>query len=251
MLSMALWLLSVLVPLQILLGDLHGLNTLEYQPAKLAAIEAHWDTGARVPLVALRASRREGRDQPRRDRHPDLGSLILTHDLERRRSTGSRIGQPTSGRRSRSSFFAFRIMVGIGMLMLADCRGGWWLLRWRGGCSTQRWFLRLCQIAVAARLYRGARRLDDDRGRTAALDGLRPDAHRRFGLALADRARRADVAGRLRRRLSAHLPVRHRLSWRGLVKARAAGADAGAAPIEAGRPAAAGRRPSVAPEPRT
>ena len=45
MLSMTLWLLTVLVPLQILLGDQHGLNTLEHQPAKLAAIEAHWDTG--------------------------------------------------------------------------------------------------------------------------------------------------------------------------------------------------------------
>src|SRR6516165_758127 len=51
MLSMTLWLLTVLVPLQILIGDLHGLNTREYQPAKLAAIEARWDTGRRVPLT--------------------------------------------------------------------------------------------------------------------------------------------------------------------------------------------------------
>ena len=51
MLSMALWLLTVLVPLQMVLGDLHGLNTREYQPAKLAAIEARWDTGRRVPLT--------------------------------------------------------------------------------------------------------------------------------------------------------------------------------------------------------
>ncbi len=45
MLSMTLWLLTVLVPLQIFIGDQHGLNTLEHQPAKLAAIEAHWETG--------------------------------------------------------------------------------------------------------------------------------------------------------------------------------------------------------------
>src|SRR5215475_8400484 len=51
MLSMALWLLTVLVPLQMLIGDQHGLNTREYQPAKLAAIEARWDTGRRVPLT--------------------------------------------------------------------------------------------------------------------------------------------------------------------------------------------------------
>src|SRR5208283_5272192 len=50
MLSMTLWLLSVLVPLQIFLGDAHGLNTLEHQPAKLAAIEAIWNTESRVPL---------------------------------------------------------------------------------------------------------------------------------------------------------------------------------------------------------
>ena len=50
MLSMALWLLTVLVPLQIFLGDQHGLNTLEHQPAKLAAIEALWSTESRVPL---------------------------------------------------------------------------------------------------------------------------------------------------------------------------------------------------------
>src|SRR5882724_9390771 len=51
MLSMTLWLLTVLVPLQILLGDQHGLNTLEHQPAKLAAIEARWDTDRGVPLT--------------------------------------------------------------------------------------------------------------------------------------------------------------------------------------------------------
>src|SRR5277367_6407361 len=51
MLSMTLWLLTVLVPLQIFLGDQHGLNTREHQPAKLAAIEARWDTGRGVPLT--------------------------------------------------------------------------------------------------------------------------------------------------------------------------------------------------------
>ena len=51
MLSVTLWLLTVLVPLQILLGDRHGLNTLQYQPAKLAAIEAHWNRQTRAPLT--------------------------------------------------------------------------------------------------------------------------------------------------------------------------------------------------------
>ena len=62
MLSMTLWLLTVLVPLQIFLGDQQGLNTLAYQPAKLAAIEARWETAARVPLDAVRHPRPGGRD---------------------------------------------------------------------------------------------------------------------------------------------------------------------------------------------
>ena len=64
MLSMTLWLLSVLVPLQIFIGDLHGLNTLEHQPAKLAAIEAHWETASRVPLTLFAIPDEIQRDEP-------------------------------------------------------------------------------------------------------------------------------------------------------------------------------------------
>ena len=74
MLSMTLWLLSVLVPLQILLGDLHGLNTLEHQPAKLAAIEARWETAQQRAADAVRDSRREHRDQPLRDRRAAISA---------------------------------------------------------------------------------------------------------------------------------------------------------------------------------
>ena len=79
MLSMTLWLLTVLVPLQILLGDQHGLNTREHQPAKLAAIEARWDTGRGAPLTlfALPDARRETNRFA--IEVPYLGSLILTH----------------------------------------------------------------------------------------------------------------------------------------------------------------------------
>ena len=73
MLSMTLWLLLVLVPLQIFLGDQHGLNTREHQPAKLAAIEARWDTGARVPLDSVRHPRSSRGDQSLRDRRPVAG----------------------------------------------------------------------------------------------------------------------------------------------------------------------------------
>src|SRR5499433_3512976 len=82
MLSMTLWLLTVLVPLQMVIGDQHGLNTRDHQPAKLAAIEARWDTERRVPLTlfALPDSKAERNDFA--VELPWLGSLILTHELD-------------------------------------------------------------------------------------------------------------------------------------------------------------------------
>ena len=80
MLSMTLWLLSVLVPLQIFIGDLHGLNTLEHQPAKLAAIEAHWETASRVPLTLFAIPDESNETNRYSVEIPVLGSLILAHD---------------------------------------------------------------------------------------------------------------------------------------------------------------------------
>src|SRR5207237_904086 len=81
MLSTTLWLLTVLVPLQLVLGDMHGLNTLQYQPAKLAAIEAHWTKERHAPLILFAIP-----DQKDATNHsvievPELGSLILTHSF--------------------------------------------------------------------------------------------------------------------------------------------------------------------------
>ena len=143
MLSMTLWLLLALVPLQILMGDMHGLNTLEYQPAKLAAIEARWDTGSRVPLTLFAIP-----DQANETNHlaidvPVLGSLILTHD-----PNGTIRGLKEWPRADRPPvaipFFAFRIMVGIGLLMLALVLVGN-MLRAGGRLFESRFFLRLCE----------------------------------------------------------------------------------------------------------
>jgi cytochrome d ubiquinol oxidase subunit I len=82
MLSMTLWLLTVLVPLQIFLGDHHGLNTRAHQPAKLAAIEAHWETGRRVPLTLFAIPDEKGETNRFSIAVPGLGSLILTHELD-------------------------------------------------------------------------------------------------------------------------------------------------------------------------
>jgi cytochrome d ubiquinol oxidase subunit I len=80
MFSMTLWLLSLSVPAQILIGDLHGLNTREHQPAKLAAIEAHWETAARVPLILFAIPDQEAETNHLEISVPVLGSLILAHD---------------------------------------------------------------------------------------------------------------------------------------------------------------------------
>jgi len=146
MLSTTLWLLLALVPLQVLLGDLHGLNTREYQPAKLAAIEARWETGSRVPLTLFAIP-----DQNREMNHlaveiPVLGSLILTHD-----ANGKIRGLKEWPRDQRPpvaiAFFAFRIMVGIGLLMLAVVLIGN-AMRVRGRVFESRGFLQLCEVVA-------------------------------------------------------------------------------------------------------
>ncbi|MGN6535527.1 MAG: cytochrome ubiquinol oxidase subunit I, partial [Mesorhizobium sp.] len=143
MLSMTLWLLTVLVPAQILLGDLHGLNTLHYQPAKLAAIEAHWDTESRAPLNLFAIPDEENETNRYVIQVPLLGSLILAHDIN-----GEIRGLKDFPRDQRPPvaipFFSFRIMVGIGVLMLVMVAASWWL-RWKGTLFTTGWYLTACQ----------------------------------------------------------------------------------------------------------
>jgi len=146
MLSMTLWLLTVLVPLQFVLGDAHGLNTLKYQPAKLAAIEAIWTTEGRVPLNLFALPDEKAETDRDVIAIPDLGSLILTHD-----PNGIVHGLKDFPASERPSpiivpFFAFRIMVGIALIMLATVVASLWL-RWRGELFDANWFLRLCTWA--------------------------------------------------------------------------------------------------------
>ncbi len=146
MLSMTLWLLTALVPLQIFLGDHHGLNTLEHQPAKLAAIEARWETGRRIPLTLLAIPDEKTESNYAAIEVPLLGSLILTHSFD-----GEIKGLKDFPADQRPPvaipFFAFRIMVGCGMLMLGIVLLGGWL-RWRGRLNDTPLFLRLCQLAI-------------------------------------------------------------------------------------------------------
>lgn len=145
MLPMTLWLLTVLVPLQVVLGDLHGLNTLEYQPAKLAAIEALWDTGRGAALNLFAVPDEKAETNRYVVSVPVLGSLILTHDpngIVRGLKDWPAPDRPPVA----IPFFGFRIMVGIGLLMLALIVASWWL-RARGRLFDARWFLWSCVLA--------------------------------------------------------------------------------------------------------
>jgi cytochrome d ubiquinol oxidase subunit I len=146
MLSTTLWVLLALVPLQIFLGDMHGLNTLKYQPTKIAAIEAHWNRQARAPLALFAIP-----DEKHETNHfsidvPMLGSLILTHDPNGV-VPGLKEVPPDQRPPVAVPFFAFRIMVGIGLIMLAVVIAGN-LLRVGGKLYRNGLFLRACEWAA-------------------------------------------------------------------------------------------------------
>lgn len=129
---------AVLIPLQILAGDLHGLNTLEHQPAKLAAMEGIWETerGAGLRLFAL--PNEDTRSNDYEIQIPKLASLILTHELdgELKGLNDFEHHPPVA-----PVFWSFRVMVGIGLLMLAVSWLGVWQLKRRG--EPARWLLRV------------------------------------------------------------------------------------------------------------
>jgi cytochrome bd ubiquinol oxidase subunit I len=146
MMSMALWLLTFLVPLQMVIGDMHGLNTRKYQPAKLAAIESRWDTAKGVPLTVFAIPDEKAEQNKFAIEIPWLGSLILTHSFY-----GEVKGLKDFPADQRPPvaipFFAFRAMVGCAGLMLAlVLLGGW--LRWRGQLYDTRLYLLACQCAT-------------------------------------------------------------------------------------------------------
>ncbi|MBC7984040.1 MAG: cytochrome ubiquinol oxidase subunit I [Candidatus Obscuribacterales bacterium] len=121
---------AIAVPLQIIAGDFHGLEVREYQPAKLAAIEGHWETGRGVPLVLWAVPDAEAERNRQEIKIPRLGSLILTHEWN-----GEVKGLKSFPRDERPPvapvFYAFRVMVGIGIAMLVVV--AWSLIQWRRG----------------------------------------------------------------------------------------------------------------------
>lgn len=123
---------AALIPLQIYAGDMHGLNTLEHQPAKVAAMEANWETQGNVPLVLFALPDQEARENRMEIAIPNVASLILTHSLDGEvpglndfvAADGTPEHPPVA-----PVFFSFRIMVGMGMAMLALSWSALWFMR--------------------------------------------------------------------------------------------------------------------------
>jgi cytochrome bd ubiquinol oxidase subunit I len=132
MLAMAMGMVLVTAPIQAFIGDLHGLNTLEHQPAKLAAIEGHWENkpGEGVPLTLFGVPDMEAETTKYAVEVPNLGSVLLTHTWD-----GQFPALKDFPREDRPNstvvFWSFRLMVGLGLLMiLLGAMAAW--LRWRG-----------------------------------------------------------------------------------------------------------------------
>ena len=124
---------AVAIPLQILAGDLHGLNTLEHQPAKIAAMEGLWHTerGAALTLIGW-PNEKEGRTDYA-VRVPKLASLILAHDMEAELKGLDEF--PNAHPPVAPVFWSFRVMVGVGVLMLVVSWWGAWAI-WRGKAAS-------------------------------------------------------------------------------------------------------------------
>ena len=143
--SIALWIALVLTPIQIIAGDQHGLNTRQYQPMKLAAIEARWDTARHVPLTLFAWPDVAHERNLYALEIPELGSLILTHSLDGE-VKGLKEVPPADRPYVPLPFFAFRLMVGIGLALLGIAATGLYL-RWRGRLYDTRWFSILCAFS--------------------------------------------------------------------------------------------------------
>ncbi len=140
MFSMAMWMATVVAPAQIAMGDIHGLNTLEHQPAKIAAMEGHWTGEEGAPLVLFGLPDMQAGVTRDKVEIPHLSSLILTHSWNGR-VPGLKDFPPADRPNAGIVFWSFRIMVGIGFAMLGLGLWSAWA-RWRRHLYDSRWLQR-------------------------------------------------------------------------------------------------------------
>lgn len=143
---MGLWMVLVTSCLQVVIGDQHGLNTLEHQPAKLAAIEGHWETNHDhgMPLLLFALPDMENERNNLEVGIPNLGSLILTHSMDGK-VTGLKDFAPEDRPPVPIVFWSFRVMVGLGMLMVLMSLTALWL-RKQDRLYESRWFHKFATV---------------------------------------------------------------------------------------------------------
>lgn len=131
MFSMAMWMAAIVAPVQIFIGDMHGLNTLEHQPQKVAAMEGHWERQRGAPLILLGQPDMDAEETHVLLEVPKLSALILTHEWNG--ETPGLKDFPPDQRPTNVPlvFWAFRVMVGLGTLM-ATLGLVSLFLRWKG-----------------------------------------------------------------------------------------------------------------------
>ena len=137
MFSMAMWMAAIVAPVQIVAGDLHGLNTLAHQPAKVAAMEGHFDTRRGAPLILFGLPDMRAERTRMAVEIPRLGSLILTHSWDGE-IKGLKAWPAADRPYAPVVFWAFRLMVGLGLLMAGIGLAGL-VLRARGRLYSTRW----------------------------------------------------------------------------------------------------------------
>ncbi len=148
MFSMAMWMAVLVAPLQIVAGDMQGLNTRQYQPAKIAALEGDWNTERGAPLILFGMPNMKTETTDYALEIPHLGSLILTHDWNGR-IEGLKDIKPADRPYSPVVFWAFRIMVGLGFLMAGLGLAGLFLRR-GGRLFHSNWLLRSMVLMAPA-----------------------------------------------------------------------------------------------------
>ena len=119
MFSMAMWMAALVAPAQLVIGDAHGLNTLHHQPQKVAAMEGHWETQRGAPLILFGMPDMEREETRLALEIPKLGSLILGHSLDAEIPGLKAFPPDARPTNVPLVFWAFRVMVGLGLLMIA------------------------------------------------------------------------------------------------------------------------------------
>jgi len=148
MLKLSICFAAIAVPLQVLVGDMHGLKVRDHQPMKLAAIEGHWKTGRGVPLILFAWPDEQRAENRYEVSVPKLGSIILTHELDGE-VKGLEEVAPDLRPPVAPVFFGFRVMVGIGLSMLALVAVS--ALQWRRGrLFASQWLLRAWMVMTPA-----------------------------------------------------------------------------------------------------